>query len=358
MVNRVCAVLAMSVGVLLPAQALADTINPSSYATSLGVGDSVTIRKTVTIEETTSTAVLDVMFVFDVTGSMGSAINNAKSSANTILSELASLGDLRSGSGWYSDPLYNGVQTDLNAGNTGAASGINAIGLCTVGGSNVGCGGDFPEVGYAGIQNAAEDASWRPGSNRFIVALGDASFKDGPSGQTQATTIAALDANDVTALGVSFGTSFTSSMTGLGADVFSSAQTGDLVEAIVSLITGSLSTYSSVTVGDLGAGLPGVGVSVACVSADIGVCDGATAVGDFDRSVARTFEFDVTFTGLSNGLWSFNTHALVDRGIVASEADRITVGDGGPRPVPEPMTLSLLGIGFAGAGLARRRKQA
>ena len=55
--------------------ALADGISPTSFAADLGVGDSVTITKTVTVAQGgPSAAVVDIMFVFDTTGSMSSGI--------------------------------------------------------------------------------------------------------------------------------------------------------------------------------------------------------------------------------------------------------------------------------------------
>ena len=139
--------LALAAAFLAPVSVQADSIDPTSFSADLAVGESVTIRKTVTIEAgSPTTAPLDVMFVFDVTGSMGGEIALAKASADAILTGLSGFGSLRSGTGWYSDPLFDGVHVDLNSGNTGATSGINDMwdaGFCTVAGANVGCGGDF-----------------------------------------------------------------------------------------------------------------------------------------------------------------------------------------------------------------------
>ncbi|WP_341938751.1 PEP-CTERM sorting domain-containing protein [Marinimicrobium sp. C2-29] len=344
---------------LVPGMVLADSIDPASYSDSLDVGESVTVRKTVTVTEEATSSVVDVMFVFDITGSMGGEISAAKSSANDILSSLGGLGNLQSGSGWYGDPLHDGTHVDLNATNTGDSSGINDMwdsGSCTVAGASGGCGGDFPEVGYAALYETATETSWRPGSNRFIVTFGDASFKTGPDGTDNASSVqTALTDNNVNLLGISYDSAFTTSLEGIGGTAFAAGSTTDLVGAISSLVTGSLFDYSEVTVDDLGAGMPGVGVSVACVSADIGTCSGDTATGVYDRTTERTFEFDVTFTGMAEGTHSFDTHALVDGGIVATEADRFIVGEGSVS-VPEPSSVALLGTALLSLVGFRRRK--
>ncbi len=357
--------------------AQADTIDPPSYDATLEVGESVTISKTVVVEAAgPSDATVDIMFVFDVTGSMGGAIASAKAAADSVLASLAGSYDLTSGTGWYSD--FNAgdapagvsggeINVNLNAGNTGASSGINDMwdtGSCVVATVYVGCGGDTPEMGYDGIADAATNGDWRPGSNRFIVALGDANFKSGA--ETEASAIAALDAANVTLLGLTYGSGFTSSIQSLidgsanGGIV--SASGSDLADFVEDAIDATFATYNTVSVGDLGGGLPGVGVSAVCTSSDagldgLGACAGDSAVGDFDRSVDRTFTFDVTFTGLEEGLHSFDTFALVDGGIVAREADRITVGDPG-EPMPLPGSLALLGLGLTCLAGRRRRRAA
>ena len=345
--------LAAAAFVMAPSMLFADTISPVSYTDTLAVGESVTIRKTVVIEDApASSALLDVMFVFDVTGSMGGEIAAAKAAANGILAALDADFDLQSGTGWYSDPGFNGVHVDLNSGNTAAASGINdmwGLGSCTVTGvGGVGCGGDFPEKGYAAISDAADNATWRAGSNRVIIALGDATFKAPPS---EAATIASLAAADADLIGISYNSGFAADIAGLGGTSFAGGtSSASVAAAIAAGITSTFATYTEVTVDDLGGSGSGVGVSVACVSAAAGgSCSGADAVGSWDRSADRTFEFDVTFTGLEEGVHAFDTFALVDGGIVATEADLITVA------VPEPGSLLLLGMGLLGMGIRRRR---
>jgi len=344
-----------TLGFMASQMTLADTIDPASFTASLEVGESVTITKTVTVAESTSTAILDVMFLIDTSGSMGAEIDAAKAAAADILTGLAGFGDVASGVGFYSEPGSEGVLHDLT---TDTTTGIADIGSIYLGLG--GYGGDFPEEGIHAVEEAADDASWRPGSTRLIIALGDATFKDS-DGSTLASAKSALDDSGATFIGIDFGyMTHTSGISAAelsdhsgGSIVASSGlSTEDLVDDIMDGVTAALAEYVEVTVDDLGTAAPGVSVSVACTSADTGYCDGAVAKGSFDRSVERTFTYDVTFTGEEVGTHAFTVDALVDGGVVATEVDTITVSDS--VSVPEPGTLSLLGLGLLGLASTRR----
>lgn len=342
--------------------AFADTINPESYSATLEVGESVTITKTVTIEETVSTGTIDVVFLIDTSGSMGAEIAAAKAAATDILNGLAAYGDLGVATGYYSEPGSNGAYSALTTNTATALADINAINLGMGGG-----GGDFPEEGIHATYEAASDTAWREGSNRFIIALGDANFKES-DGSTLAMAQSALADSGATFIGIDFGAMTSTWGGGIDPQVLADASGGSITDAsagadsittaILSSVDSAFATYTSVSVDDFGAGMPGIDVSVTCLTAAAGgSCSGSEATGSWTRETENTFTFDVTFTALAEGTYAFPTHALVDGGIVASEADRFVVGaGGGSTPVPAPGTLLLMGLGLVTLRLRALRR--
>ena len=351
---------ALSVG----GAAFADSIDPTEFSTDLAMGESVTIEKTVVVEESgTSSAVIDAFFLIDTSGSMGSEINNAKTATADIIAALDGFGDFEAGVGVFSEAASEGpgdgsvnntsFNLDLTSDSTAISDAIDDVTLCVPD-----CGGSFPESSNKAIDIALESASWRPGSNRFMFVMGDASSNEFVS---DADILAGLSANNVDLIGLNFGgTAFADDITDIGGTVFDGGTSpGDIVDAITAGIVAGFANYSEVSVGDLGEALPGIIVSAVCTGADTGVCDGDTAKGDYDRSTDREFTFEVTFTRAADGETSFFTYALVDGGIVARESDRIGMGGGGgggPSVVPLPASAWLLLAGFGGLAALRRRK--
>lgn len=350
---------------LLPTSGFADSISPTSYSDSLAVGESVTIRKTVLVEASGPTdALIDIHFLIDTSGSMGGAIAGAKAAAVDIAADLAAFGDVASGVGVFSEQASlaiaapgNVINSDLTTVTATTLAAINAVTLGVPDG-----GGDFPERGQDAVKLAVENLTWRPGSTRFVIALGDASWKNDLT--SDAVAIAALGAAGAELIGLRFSsfsgsdvdsddTTFTESVEDLGGTVYATGtDPSDITDAIIAGITAGFAEYGEVTVDDLNGGLPEIDVTTVCLTADIGACVGADAVGGYDRSVDRTFEYDVTFTRLAEGDTIFPTYALVDGGIVAREIDTFT-----GTAVPEPTALSLLAMGLLGIGMASRRRK-
>lgn len=357
--------------------AWADSISPESFEATMRIGESVTITKTVTVDEgKPTTAKADIFFLVDTSGSMGGVISAVKTRASEILTGTAGFGDVAWGVGSYEDFPRSpwGASGDLpwrlNQAVTtvpaDAQAGINALTLRS--------GGDGPESNLEALYQTATNASvgWRDGSKRFIVWFGDVRGHDpvscadqgiagctnpataGYPGPTLTATIAALDDKDIQVIGINrqAGTTGTgidetgqasAIIDAVGGELLSlaGAPAGTIVGTILGSLETAFATYSSVDLMPAGH-LPGVDVAWTPLF-DPGE-------GPWTREETRSFDFEVTFTGLKYGVHDFEIHALVDRGIVATEKDRITVV-----PLPAAAWLLLGGLG-ALAALRRRRR--
>jgi hypothetical protein len=194
----------------------------------------------------------------------------------------------------------------------------------------------------------------------MVVWFGDAPSHVPSGGVTVASAIAALNAENVTVLGISVpsgpglnasgdgvANQCTSLAAGTGGQCFNNVGPSEIVDVIDDAITSTFAEYEEVALAAVG-NLPGVGVAI----------DPVSYTGDFDRSTERTFTFDVTFTGLEPGVHDFRIDALVDDGIVATERDRITVREDGTPVVPEPTAAAVFGLGIALVMMSRKGRSA
>ncbi|MCZ2104657.1 MAG: VWA domain-containing protein [Comamonadaceae bacterium] len=363
--RRTLRLLGIAAGIALASQmALADSISPETFSATLDIGESVTITKTVVISKGAPTsALVDVKFVADTTGSMSGIINSAKSNATSIMGSLATYGDTQFGASEYKDRTdsYTTKVNQVLTSNTAAVqAGINQWGALG--------GGDTPEANLIALKQQAEATDWRDGSNRFIVQFGDAPGHEGGAYPTQAETIAALKDNNVKVLVVGTGNGVNNGMnsscggsdcaagaataiataTGGSFSTISSDGTG-IAKLIEDAIKAAFDTYTNVALGLVGAAPSGVGVSF----------DPVSYTGSWDRSEDRTFTFNMTLTGLAAGTYDFGVGAFVDGGRVALESDHITVvGPVSEVPLPGALPLLLGAFGLQGALRRRRRNRA
>lgn len=306
---------------LFPVNVLADTLVPTTYSTALKLGQSVTISKTATISAGTPTsAKVDVFFLADTTGSMGGSISNIQAGANSIMSSISALGDVAYAVGEYKDwgqgDLYTyRLNQDITKNATAIQTGLN---MWSASG-----GGDWPEAGIYGLYEAANTTAWRPGSTRILIWFGDAPSQDpaGPDpGVTEAQATTALTGQSIKVLALDVGQldyygQATRIANATGGQYYSGVAVSQIVTAIQSAVTTSFASYSTVSLGT--ASVPtGLTVNISPPS----------FTGAYDRSIDRTFNFNVTFTAVSPGSFSFSVPLLVDGGVMASEQDNFNIG--------------------------------
>jgi hypothetical protein len=305
----------------------------------------VTVDKTVTVSAgAPSSSLADVFFLADTTGSMGGVISSVATSASAILAGTTGIGNVAWGVGDYKDigDVYEyRLETPITTSVAAVQAGINTW--------YASGGGDYQESDLQGLYEAAQSGTgWRPGSARLLIWMGDASGHDpsGSLGITEAQATAALQSANIKTLAVDVGTlndtgQATRIAAATGGAYYHGIDSASIVSTIESAITAAFSTYGTVSL-DLSEAP--AGVSVASLP--------GSYTGTYDRSVERTFDFDVTFTGVNPGTYDFKIYALVDGGRVATEGDHIQVGS----TVPEPTSIVLLSTLLLGmGGLLRRR---
>jgi hypothetical protein len=331
---------------------LADSISPTSVSATLPVGGSTTVNKTVTVNAGPPTSSLvDVFFLADTTGSMGSQIAAIQSAASSILSQAAGLGNVAFGVGEYkdqlatsSDPFAYRLNTNITTNTANVTAGIN---LWSASG-----GGDLPEANLFGLQQAATTTSWRAGSARILVQFGDAPPHDPSGTATQATATAALIANNVKLEAIDVGSLNGTAdghtgeegqiATATGGALITGIDTSTIVAAINAAIVNAVSTYTT------------VGLDLSSAPAGVTVTSSPDITGSFDRSITRTFNFTVSFTGGAPGTYNFPIYGTVDGGRVATENDHIVVTGEGTVP-DSGSAFMLLGLAMAGVEAFRRK---
>ncbi|MDO5648416.1 VPLPA-CTERM sorting domain-containing protein [Paracoccus sp. (in: a-proteobacteria)] len=346
---------------LIGGAAAADSLSPENLRVTLSYGESVTVNRTVTVDAgSLTTGKVDVFFLADTTGSMGSYINTVRTYADNIFAGTQNFGDVAWGVGEYKDfpqgswgdptdfpwRLNQAVTQDTDALRTG-------LGQWSPSG-----GHDWPESNLYALQQVATDPAvgWRDGASRFAVWFGDAPghdpvSTDGYPGPNLATTISDLNDADITVFAVgSYDLNINNQATDItGATGGAAFLSGDPGGSITDLIRGALddafASYRSVSVLPSG-DLDGLDVVVS-----------AAHTGSFDRSTTRSFDFQITYTAQRAGNWDVMLTTFVDRNSVAQGLDSITAsGALSPAPVPLPAAGWLLVAGLGGMAALRRRR--
>ncbi|ELS02139.1 hypothetical protein Xen7305DRAFT_00018500 [Xenococcus sp. PCC 7305] len=321
----------------------ADSLTPDNINKTVKITKSISINRTVTLDATPELKV-DVLFLSDNTGSMGSAITNVQNNATTLLNNLVTTyGDIEIGvAHYFSDPA-EGDPSGYGAGYyhllEPVAGGNQADAIAAINNwvAPPGYGYDWPEANLFALHQAATsgdstasgiatnyDTQWRADAQKVIVWFGDApshtSTVDVPE------TIQALQDENIKVVAINIlsseqvgNNSTTLDNNGDQASVIAS-QTGGIYEDVYpnSLATKieqlvdqviKPSSLSFTTVGDTS------GLTIDFV------CTDSLGCSDVLGGESRDFRMDIT--GIIDGIYEFET--LVQGASGAVGDDKVTV---------------------------------
>ncbi|MCA2216064.1 vWA domain-containing protein [Jidongwangia harbinensis] len=206
---------ALVIGATVPAVAADPGVEPAAVAKAADPGAVIAIDKVV--HTPTIPPKPDVVLLVDTTGSMGGAIANVRANLQTVIASVrssqpsaqfavASYRDTTDGA-----ELFR-VRQDLTADETAVQVAVDSL--------DADGGGDTPEAWINGLFQVSTGAiTYRPGSSRIVVVVGDAPSHNPSAGHTLAEAIGALDVADTRVIAVNV------------ADLDGEGQASEVVEA-------------------------------------------------------------------------------------------------------------------------------
>ena len=366
-----------------PGQAMAGSINPSTFNASIAIGDTVTVVKKIFTD--VGGGLVDFLFLADNTGSMGGVISNVQSVATQLVSDLKTTygGAQFAVARYLGDPserleTFSSAYQVIQKNTASEAATVAAIGAWFAGG-----GDDYPEANFyalqQGVQNGASTCpglgstsgfcgtsgatvDWRSGARKVVLWFGDA-----PSHQTTVTMDsikAILSSENVALVALNNGpattalddnnpdggqagnqaSTLTSALGTHGAliDSFASVPIGDIVTTVKNAV-GTVTSTQNLSLNVVGGAPAGLDVSFLCTD----------PLGCNDVPGGESREITMAVKGLAAGDYNFNVESPGVAGAI--EQDHILVGDG--ERVPGPLPLLGASAAFGWSRLLRRRIQ-
>jgi len=167
-----------------PPEGSGATIDPDTITVTMCPGESIEEHKTVTLDEI-PIGKLDVMFLFDLTGSMGGVIDSAKADSITMMADIqAQVADSAFGIGSFMDYPGSFDYCDYSAQYGDAGSGDYAWSLdqdittntgavsTAINGLSLGWGADEPEA-YTRALYESLSVDWRLGARKVVIIFED-----------------------------------------------------------------------------------------------------------------------------------------------------------------------------------------
>ena len=291
---------------------------------------------------------LDLAFVIDTTGSMGSSIEGVKSAAANIAQTLEDRGsDFRIGLVDFKDHPDQGdpyaSQLDLQMTSNATAFSTALDGLFASG------GGDGPEAVYSGLMTAINDLNWRNVTRKAIILMGDAPAKDPEpiTGFTSASVTDAARALDPATInpllvGGASPAWFQSLADNSGGTIFQADDPEQVAEQVVAAVDqAAIPLYTSLTVGT--PARPGTTVVFSAAGSYYDAGEIVSYAWDFDGDGVAdqtttanhtTHVYDAPFAGIASV--TVSTDDEHDATVTAA----VDIRDDAPLPPGPPTALS------------------
>ena len=226
----------MAIVVASPAAA-APGVEPPSVEFNVNPSSSINVDKIVHTPPIPPNP--DVVLLVDTTGSMGPAIANVQTNLQQVITDVrAAQPTAQFAVASYRDEGDGAELFRVRQNLTGDATALQTA----VDGLSAGGGGDTPEAWINGLFRVSDGAiTYRAGSSRIVVVVGDASSHDPSAGHTLADAIAALQADSARVVAVAVNSGGADGLNAAGqAQAVVTATGGQLVDSTPGNVTGAI----------------------------------------------------------------------------------------------------------------------